>query len=118
MCFNPRSRISEGTAGSTTPYANDFNLISGNKLQHPKLMNGINDRLRSKGLTLKPKRCSSLSLTSGGPNIVEFTIGNEVISSVHVHRVEFLGSLITFSMKTSESYGYLKEHNRIHSGKY
>ena len=119
MCFNPVLEYLKEQQDQfgykwgdrkiiTTPYADDFNLITGNKLQHQKLMNGINDRLKSMGLTLKPRKCSSLFLTSGKPNIVDFTIGNDVISSVHGHQVKFLGSLITFSMKTSEIFEYLK----------
>ena len=49
----------------TTPFADDFNLITRNKRTHQRIINKIFDWSKSMGLKLKPTKCKSLSIVSG-----------------------------------------------------
>ena len=124
MCFNPVLEYLESLktqrgydfAGEriiTTPYADDFNLITGNKRHHQKIMNELGELLGSMGLQIKSRKCRSLSILSGKPAVVDFFIGNDKIKSVHDDPVKFLGSHITFSMKTTEIYEIL--HGKLNT---
>ena len=48
----------------TTPFADDFNLITCHKKTHQRLINQISMWTKSMGLTLKPVKCRSLSISS------------------------------------------------------
>ena len=120
MCFNPiieylesiRQQYGYDFAGQrmiTTPYADDFNLITGNKRQHQKIINELDGKLKTMGLMLKPRKCRSLSISSGKPTVVNFSVANEQIASVYDKPLKFLGSHITFSMKTAEVYELIRE---------
>lgn len=87
MCFNPILEYLEnirtvhgfnldGNKIITTPYADDFNLITSNKVQHQKIINDLQVKTQSMGLTLKPSKCRSFSLCSGVPRVVEYNIGD------------------------------------------
>ena len=71
MCFNPILEYLEnirnvhgfnldGDKVITKPYADDFNLITSNKVQHQKIINDLHSKTQSMGLTLKPSKCRSL----------------------------------------------------------
>ena len=57
--------IKEKTTIITTPFADDFNLISRNKKQHQALLSDVEEKAKSMGLIFKPKKCRSLSIFSG-----------------------------------------------------
>ena len=118
-CFNPilehldtlkqRSGYDlEGKKIITTPYADDFNLISGNKRTHQKIITQLNEYLLSMGLTLKPPKCRSLSISGGTPTDIPFFIGDTRIKSVKEDPHQFLGSHICFSGKSSDTYDFVK----------
>ena len=49
----------------TTPFADDFNLLSWHLSKHQKLMLEVQKKAQSMGLTFKPSKCRSLSIKSG-----------------------------------------------------
>ena len=58
----------------TKPFADDFQLITKNKRQHQKIQKIIQDLIISLGMVLKPRKCKSLSICSGIPTDIEFTL--------------------------------------------
>ena len=56
------------------PFADDFNLITKNKIQHQKLQDDLQEKVQSMGLTLKPKKCRAMSISSGRPVQPNFTL--------------------------------------------
>ena len=84
----------------TTPFADDFNLITRNKSMHQNLVSDIEDKIKSMGLVLKPKKCRSLSIESGNVKNIKFNLKGEdgsdiLIDSVIEKPLKFLGSIIT-----------------------
>ena len=61
------------------------------------------------GFTLKLSKCRSLSIFSGAPTEIEFSIGNSTIQSLKDHPHKFLGSQICFSGKSSETYDFIRK---------
>ena len=92
-----------GTKIITTPFADDFNIISNNIIKHQKLVSDIEEKATSMGLTFKPSKCRSLSIVSGKPQekpvFLRNTSGNNttpvLVNSVITHPLKFLGSVIT-----------------------
>ena len=60
------------------PFADDFNLITKNKVQHQKLQDDIQKKIQSMGLTLKPKKCRAMSISSGRPVQPTFTLTDQI----------------------------------------
>jgi hypothetical protein len=58
----------------TTPFADDFNIISKNKDLHQKLVLDVEKKIRSMGLILKPPKCRALSIQRGTQGIVDFNL--------------------------------------------
>ncbi len=121
--FNPilEALISQPQAGynlngktiSTTPFADDFNLITANKRTHQNLINKIHNWTTSMGLKLKPCKCVSFSIISGKPTPVYFNIGEHEIVTLHEGPHKFLGSNITFSGKQSDVYNLVHDYFSI-----
>ena len=95
-----------GTKIVTLPYADDFCLISANKLQHQKVITDINSKIESMGMKMKPTKCRSFSISAGKPTNIPFKLGDFVIPSVADEEQKFLGKKTIFSGKQSE---YLAE---------
>ena len=84
---------------NTTPFADDFNVISRNIKQHQTLVLDVEKKLQSMGLVLKAPKCRSLSIQSGKTTNIQFhfkTNTNKVvpISSVIEKTMKFLGSVV------------------------
>ena len=84
----------------TTPFADDFNLISRDKYLHQKLISEIILKSSSMGLTFKASKCRSLSICAGQVKNVTFVMkdsnGGEIhIDTVHQRPMKFLGSSIS-----------------------
>ena len=63
----------------TKPFADDFELISNNKIQHQKLQTQIQKNASTMGLTFKPGKCRSLSISGGKPDpTVKFFLNDPV----------------------------------------
>ena len=82
---------------NTTPFADDFNLISRNKTQHQKLITDIQGKIKSMGLVIKPSKCSSLSIQSGRSADIVYHLTEESekipIGLVRNKPQKFLGSM-------------------------
>ena len=52
---------------NTTPFVDDFNIISINSIQHQKLVTDVEKKLVSMGLVLKASKCRSMTLKSSKP---------------------------------------------------
>ncbi len=87
---------------STTPFADDFNLITSNKRVHQKLVTKIHNWTSSMGLKLKPSKCVSLSICSGKPTPVYYKIGDDEVVTLKEGPHKFLGSNLTFSGNQSD----------------
>ena len=61
----------------TLPFADDFCLVTTDKRTHQRLINKINENIKSMGMLLKPTKCRSFSLKSGKPEIVQFQIDDK-----------------------------------------
>ena len=90
------------------PYIDDFCIITTNKLKHQKLVDQIEENTISIGLKLKPSKCRSFSIQKGTPTIVNFNIGEHLVPSVQEAEQKFLGKLVFFKGKSSETYDYIK----------
>ena len=61
------------------------------------------------GLAVKAKKCRSLSISDGKPTVIDFSLAREQIASVQNNPIKFLGSHITFKMKTSKTYDFIRD---------
>ena len=91
---------------STTPFTNDFDIISRNNTKHQQLVKDVETKLKSMGLVLKASKCRSLSITGGKTSNIHFTLnnsGSEVqILFVLEKNINFLGSEVTgYSSKSA-----------------
>ena len=116
LCFNPivqylESELSHGylvqdTKIITTPFADDFSLITSNKRTHQRIITTIRSHTLSLGLKLKSSKCRSLSISRGKALNIPFKLGSDIISSVEDESHKFLGSLITFRNKEGDVFDY------------
>ena len=60
------------------------------------------------GMKLKPSKCRSLSLSSGSSKVVEFFIRENRIPSISEEEQKFLGRVIFYTGKSSETLLYLR----------
>ena len=117
MAFNPLLEILQseiqngydmnGTKIITTPYADDFNIITRNSRTHQRIINKINKLAKSMNLKLKPTKCRSHSICSGTPTTVQFKIENDAVRSVADDPHTFLGSLVSFHTSNTEISNYV-----------
>ena len=89
----------DATFVNTTPFADDFNVISRNIRQHQALVTDVENKLQSMGLIIKAPKCRSLSIQSGKTTNIQFYLktntDNRVpISSVIEKPMKFLGSVV------------------------
>ena len=85
---------------NTTPFADDFNIISRNSRQHQKLVTDVEKKIASMGLVIKSSKCRSLTIRSGKPENTQFYLKESSenplpILSVLDKPMKFLGSEIT-----------------------
>ena len=83
----------------TTPFADDFNIITRDKSLHQQVVNDVENKIKSMGLVIKPKKCRSLSIVNGKTMKHPFVLHNKdkhpiVIASVVDEPMKFLGSEI------------------------
>ena len=77
-------------------------------MTHQKLINEINNNINSMGMKLKPSKCRSFSLSRGSSKVVDFFIGESRVPSISEEEQKFLGRVIFFTGKSSETLTYLK----------
>ena len=81
----------------TTPFADDFNVISRNIKHHQNLVTDVENKLKTMALVIKAPKCRSLSIQSGTTTNVQFNLKNNkneevLICSVIEKPLKFLGS--------------------------
>ena len=60
-------------------------------------------------MRLKPSKCRSFSLNGGKPTSVHYKIGEDVVPTIAEEEQKFLGRLLFFSGKSSETFNHIKE---------
>ena len=100
----------------TTPFADDFNLISNDKKQHQDLIDDIQKKAKSMGFSFKSSKCRSLSIRTGKVANVSFVMTNSEdnsvkthIETVHKRPHKFLGSQITYSNSPKEFFKHFHD---------
>ena len=98
---------------NTTPFADDFNISYRNKTQHQKMISDVEEKIKSMGLTIKPSKCSSLSIQSGKSSEITFYLiennQNVPIGLVKDKTLKFLGSNVTALNKPNDMFEFLFE---------
>ena len=85
----------------TTPFADEFNLISRNLKQQQKLLLDVKSKINLMKLVIKPSKCRSLSFHCGKQSVVSFHLkekeSREKVSnsSVIYKPLKFVGSEVT-----------------------
>ena len=99
----------EETKVVTTPFADDFNLISNDKIKHQKLITEVEEKAKDMGFQFKPSKCRSLSICGGKSTPVSFVLTDPTRSdvkvpmdTVHDNPHKFLGSLVTHTNRPKE----------------
>ena len=93
----------------TTPFADDFNLITRNKVIHQKLVTDIAEKIKSMGLELKPQTYRSLSIVDGKTENVTFKVKNKDEKEINIDSVidrpmKLLGSKKHCQVEVQEKY--------------
>ena len=84
----------------TTPFADDFNIITHNKTMHQALVTDVENKLKSMGLVIKPKKCRSLSIQGGKTVNIPFRLKDKetgedvIIDSVIEKPMKFQGQTV------------------------
>jgi hypothetical protein len=99
----------------TTPFVDDFNLITTNKRTHQRLLTEISTWTKTMNLKLKPVKCKSLSIVSGKPTPIIFQLGDNEVNSIKDDPHKFLGSHLSFSGKQEDVFDHVRTHicNRL-----
>ena len=87
----------------------DFCLISTHKAKHQKAIDDIEKKICTMGMKIKPSKCRSLTISKGKPQIIHFKVGNNSIPSIAEEEQKFLGKVVFFSGKQSESLKYIQD---------
>ena len=92
----------------TLPYADDFCLITTRQSTHQKHINSIHNKITSMGMRLKPSKCRGLSVCKGQAKDVGFYIGDYRGPSIKDKEQKFLGKLLFFANKSTETFKLLE----------
>ena len=103
----------------TTPFADNFNVLTHNKNMHQNLISGIAEKIESMGLELKPQKCRSFSIEKGKIVNEKFKLkdknGEEIqIESVIDKPMKFLGSKCNICENIFNVRDKTKEHRWKH----
>ena len=98
----------------STPFADDFDLISNHVKKHKYLMLDIKKKAESMEITFKPSNYQSLSIQGGKVTDIRFFLLDGNIEIVFLNNMEddphkFLGSSITKSNSPADHFSFLKE---------
>ena len=97
---------------NTTPFADDFNIISRHSTKHDALLKDVENKLVSIGLVLKASKYKSLSIQGGRTTNHQFTLNkfgkHLVISSVLEKPKKYLGSEVLEDSSPSGMYALMK----------
>ena len=98
----------------STPFADDFDLISNHVKKHQNLMLDIQRKAESMGLHFKPSKCRSLSIQGGKVTDVKFFLLDGNSDKIYLNNMEddphkFLGSSITKNNSPTDHFTFLKD---------
>ena len=99
--------INQNTPIITTPFADDFNVITSNARTHQRILRNIESYAKSMNLILEPTKCKSLTISSGRSKAVKFQLSDYEINSIVDSPEKFLGSRITYSGSQREINSYI-----------
>ena len=99
--------LNKNTPIITTPFADDFNVITTNSRTHQRILHNVEKYAKTMNLNLEPAKCKSLSISSGSSKIVNFKLSDLNIDSIVNSPEKFLGSQITFSGKQNDIFSYI-----------
>ena len=91
----------------TVPFADDFNLVTSNKRTHQRLINEIVLLTQQMNMTLKPSKCRSISIVQGTAKEIHYTINDQPIQTVKEKPEKYLGSLVTYYLKSHENFEFI-----------
>ena len=83
-------------------------MITTDLRTHQRIINKIDEHIKSMGMQLKPTKCRSFSLSSGKPTIKHFLIGDRVVPSIAEEEQKFLGRVLFFDGKSEQCHDLLK----------
>ena len=115
---NETGEITESKRIITTPFADDFNLLTGHKTRHQTLQDDLQSKTASMGLVFKPKKCRTMSVCGGKPSQVEFSLlevseqnvsRRVVLKSLKDEPHKFLGQTLTFRNTAKDHFEFLLE---------
>ena len=98
----------------STPFADDFDLISNHIKKYHNLMLDIQKKAESMGLTFKSSKCRSLSIQGGKFTDIKFFLLDGSGEKVFLNNMEddphnFMGSSITRSNSPADHFTFLKQ---------
>jgi hypothetical protein len=102
-------QLNNDTKVISTPFADDFNVITTNSRTHQRLLKNVERFAKSLNLSLEPTKCKSLSICAGHSKNVQFKLSDLNIDSILNSPEKFLGSRITFSGKQSEIFDFINQ---------
>ena len=86
----------------------ESNLMTTHSGTHQWIINSIHKNITSMGMRLKPSKCRSYSVCSGKSKDVPFYIGEKRLPSIKDEDQKFLGKLLFFSNKSTETFKLLE----------
>ncbi len=99
----------DNTSVITTPFADDFNVITCHAKAHQRIIRNIESFAGTMNLILEPNKCRSLSISGGSSKNISFKLKDMSIESLESTPEKFLGSCITFKGKQSEIYDFIHD---------
>ena len=99
--------LDKDTPVISTPFADDFNIITSNSRTHQRILKNVESYAKSMNLILEPTKCKSLTISAGYSKVIKFKLSEQIIESIHTSPEKFLGSHITFSGKQSDIFTYI-----------
>ena len=99
--------IDKDTPIVSTPFADDFNVITTNSRTHQRILTKVEQFAKSMNLILEPTKCKSLSICAGYSKTIKFKLSDQIIESIYDNPEKFLGAQITFSGKQSDIFTYI-----------
>jgi hypothetical protein len=72
-------------------------------------MNSISNNIESMGMRIKPSKCRTFSIKSGSPSVVDFNFNGVHIPSIFAEEQKYLGKVISYSGKSSDTFELVKE---------
>ena len=83
-------KLDSNTSVISTPFADDFNIITSNSRSHQRILFNVEQYANSMNLILEPTKCKSLSISAGQSKVIKFQLSDQIIESIHTSPEKFL----------------------------